>query len=104
MEMIRSALRVSLMKGGVRFGFDESGRNAIDLRAVVQFPIGAELFDWFFNARTGYRAQFRYGWQKGLSENAHLVTMLRTEIGFISSKTLLFERKAWKSEAQRESW
>jgi hypothetical protein len=51
MEMIRSALRVSLIEGGVRFGFDESGRNAIDLRAVVQFPIGAELFDWFFNAR-----------------------------------------------------
>jgi hypothetical protein len=47
---------------------------------VVQFPIGEELFDLFFNARTGYRAQFRYGWENGAAENAHLVTVLRTEI------------------------
>ena len=80
MEMIRRALHVSLSNGAARFGFDESGRNRIDLRAVVQFPIGEQLFDWFFNAHTGYRAQFRSGCENGSAENARLVTILRGEV------------------------
>ena len=28
-------------------------------RAVVQFPVRVDVFDWFFNGRTGYRAHFR---------------------------------------------
>jgi hypothetical protein len=78
--MIRRALHASLSNGAARFGFDESGRNRIDLRAVVQFPVGEKLFDWFFNARTGYRAQFRSGCENGSAENARLVTILRGEV------------------------
>jgi hypothetical protein len=38
------------------------------------------LFDWFFNAHSGYRAQFRLGWQVGHSYNAELVAALRAEL------------------------
>jgi hypothetical protein len=78
-QMIRRALHASLSNGSARFGFDESGRNKTHLRAVVQFPIEGQLFDWFFNAHTGYRAQFRYGCENGSAENARLVTILRDE-------------------------
>jgi len=76
-ELASEALRASLSTGVARFGFDESSRNANDLRATVQFPVREELFDWFFNAHSGYRAQFRKGWENGLAGNANLVARLR---------------------------
>ena len=58
---VRGALGKAIETKNARFGFDESGRDARDLRGVVQFPVGTLLFDWLFNGTTGYRAQFRMG-------------------------------------------
>jgi hypothetical protein len=80
MAMTCHALGASLAIGATRFGFDESGRNANDLRAVLQFPVGEQLFDWFFNSRTGYRAQFRKGAAYGNDQNSLFITMMRREL------------------------
>lgn len=80
-QAVRGALRRSLLNGEARFAFDESGKDKKHLRAVLQFSVGEELFDWFFNARTGYRAQFRISCEKGTSENANLIATLREETG-----------------------
>ena len=80
MAMTCHALGASLAYCAARFGFDESGTNPNDLRAVIQFPVGEQLFDWFFNSRTGYRAQFRRGAEYGTRQNALLTAMVRREM------------------------
>lgn len=77
---VRNALRVALESNSARFGLDESGCDPSDLRGVVQFQIDKSLFDWFFNATTGYRAQFRIGRAHGLAMNAHLICELASEV------------------------
>jgi hypothetical protein len=42
-------------------------------RAVIQFRVNPELYDAFFNSRTGYRAQYWRSTEHGVSENAYLV-------------------------------
>jgi hypothetical protein len=74
------ALARALSRGTIRIGFDQSGQNPAHLRPVIQFPVCQQLFDWFFNAHSGYRAQFRLGWQVGHSYNAELVAALRAEL------------------------
>jgi hypothetical protein len=79
-KRIRAALRVSMWESATRIGFDESGCSSTHLRAVVQFHVGEQLFDWFFNGHTGYRAQFRVGSKNGTAANALIVTALRNEL------------------------
>src|SRR5690349_7081010 len=69
----QEALSAALTSGQMRVGFDEAGANGDDLRAVLQFPVAQQLFDWFFNAHTGYRAQFRLAWENGLARNQALI-------------------------------
>jgi hypothetical protein len=82
----QAALSRALSNGDMRVGFDQSGRNPTHLRPVIQFPIGQQLFDWFFNAHSGYRAQFRSGWQIGHSYNAELVAALRMDLGALQER------------------
>jgi hypothetical protein len=49
-------------------------------RAVIQFRIPPDLFDWFMNARTGYRAHFRVNSQCGLEFNGDIVDTLRDRL------------------------
>ncbi len=42
----------------IRMGLDSRKNQFIDCRVIIQFKLQPELYDWFFNARTGYRAQF----------------------------------------------
>lgn len=82
-ELIKAvvdSLRHELALGSARFGNEHALNNPADIRAVVQFHVGANLFDWFANARTGYRAQFRHGWEIGLAFNRELVLALREVI------------------------
>ena len=44
---------------------------------VIQFYVGGQLFDWFFNARTGYRAHFRADARAGIAFNNKLVELIR---------------------------
>lgn len=76
----RNALRIALERNAVRFGFDESRRTQVDLRAVIQFPGGIDLFDWLFNGHSGYRAQFRVGQENGLRQNSYLIAELSSEL------------------------
>ncbi|MGO1002208.1 hypothetical protein [Lysobacter sp. CA196] len=87
---VREALRVAMETMEARFGFDESGRNSEDLRGVIQFPLGAPLFDWFFNSATGYRGQFRIDRANGLAMNAELISELRAELeGFATTDVVM---------------
>jgi hypothetical protein len=79
------ALAHALEANVVRFGMDESSRDKRDLRGVFQFPIGRALFDVFFNAQSGYRAQFRIGKNNGLKKNADLVRDLRKELEVVGT-------------------
>ena len=49
-------LEAALPAGRVAFGHEQCSENRGWLRAVLQFNIGAELLDWFFNSHSGYRA------------------------------------------------
>jgi hypothetical protein len=76
-QRVVTALRVAMLTDSVRIGFDEFGE---DERVVIQFHVGHQLFDWFFNGHTGYRAQFRNDWKVGHAYNRELVGMLRDEL------------------------
>jgi hypothetical protein len=82
------ALSAAISSGQARFGLEQADENAAHLRAVVQFYIGQPLFDWFFNAATGYRAQFRIGWRNGLARNCALIQMLRQPLEAIADKEI----------------
>lgn len=87
---VRGALGKAIETKNARFGFDESGRDARDLRGVVQFPVGTLLFDWLFNGTTGHRAQFRIGRANGLASNARLVSQLAAELErFAATETMI---------------
>lgn len=73
---IRVALQDGLAGTSVRLGFERAeGRNH-NCRAVIQFAVGEGLFDWFFNARTGYRAHFRVAPARGLAFNGRVIGSL----------------------------
>jgi hypothetical protein len=71
------ALRKALEMKNVRFARERAEGQPNDYRAVVQFGLGAPLFDWFFNGRMGYRAHFRTHYECGLKFNDQLIDVLR---------------------------
>jgi hypothetical protein len=89
---VRRALSDALRANNVRFVMDESGRDPRDLRGVVQFPVGRPLFDWLFNAQTGYRGQFRIGRENGLAKNADLIRELRAELELSNATVVVIHR------------
>ena len=74
---IKHALARALDCDDVRWGQEHAEKQSHDCRAVIQFHVGAELFDWFFNARTGYRAHFRSECTFGIDFNASMIDALR---------------------------
>jgi hypothetical protein len=89
---VRRALAHALATSIVRFGMDESGRDKRDLRGIFQFPLGRPLFDVFFNAQSGYRAQFRIGKNHGLKKNANLIRELRDELDLVGDTSIVVHR------------
>lgn len=77
---VSGALAVALSKTDARFGRERKKDRAADCRAVVQFAVGAPLFDRFFNARTGYRAHFRADYKTGLHFNAEIMIAVRRQL------------------------
>lgn len=77
LESIRVALDSALLAGEVRWGQEQACLQPQDLRAVVQLPVAPELFDRFFNARTGYRAHFRAHHEHGLEFNSRIIEAVR---------------------------
>jgi hypothetical protein len=74
---IKHALARALDCDDVRWGQEHAEKQSHDCRAVIQFHVGTELFDWFFNARTGYRAHFRSECTFGIDFNASMIDALR---------------------------
>ncbi|SDX63376.1 hypothetical protein SAMN04515617_105159 [Collimonas sp. OK242] len=74
------ALDDALCRSDVRFGREHAGSQPDDCRAVVQFSVGVGLFDWFFNARTGYRAHFRGDYKFGLEFEKRIIIALRLRL------------------------
>jgi hypothetical protein len=87
-KAVSAAFRESISSQQTRYGRELAAGSDADYRAVIQFPVDAPLFDWFFNARTGYRAHFRRDIEHGLQFNEeiietvrqHLTTMLSAEV------------------------
>jgi hypothetical protein len=75
-DAIAAALHRALVERTLRFGIDGLENDFQKPRAIVQFRTDTVLYDWFFNARTGYRAQFWIGTARGLAFNAALVEEL----------------------------
>jgi hypothetical protein len=71
-----AALKSGFDRKDVRLGFERAKERRENRRAVVQFALGEKLFDWMFNARTGYRAQFRVHVAHGLGFNDRIVKSL----------------------------
>lgn len=80
MSTILVRFKEALSTGQVRTGMEMSATNMADLRPTLQFHVGETLFDQFFNAITGYRAQFRLNWQQGLAFNRNFVDQIRCAV------------------------
>jgi hypothetical protein len=78
--------------GQLRVGMDESSMNPDDLRLTLQFHVGETLSDQFFNSTTGYRAQFRIGWERGLKYNNHIVEEIRSIVAALMPATFSSRR------------
>lgn len=93
-EAVRKKLGAAIETKNARFGLDESELNPGDFRGMIQFPLGVQLFDCFFNSTTGYRAQFRIGRAHGLAMNAQLISELATELGRFAETDIVIHKYA----------
>ena len=66
--------------GQLRIGMEQAEPDPRDLRVVLQFHFGETESDQFFNATSGYRAQFRQDWHIGLSYNRAIIEALRGKV------------------------
>lgn len=82
----------ALHAGPVRIGMDEAGATPGDLRVTLQFHVGATLSDQFFNATTGYRAQFRQNWRRGLAYNRSLIIQIQSAVAVLAPATFVARR------------
>jgi hypothetical protein len=73
---IRQSLKVGITEASAR-SYDHLDR---DTRAVIQFRVDPDLYDLFFNSRTGYRAQYWHSLERGVSGNAFLLANLLSEL------------------------
>lgn len=78
--------QASLRSDSLAIGLEQFGKNTAHSRVVMQFHVGETLLDRFFNATTGYRAQFRLGWQTGYASNTQLITALSSAFSRQSSE------------------
>lgn len=71
------ALQNAIYHGEVRYGLDSLENKFIECRAIIQFKVDPNLYDWFFNARTGYRAQFLTSPDASAAFNTKIIEVLR---------------------------
>lgn len=70
-------LAAALSSLEVRFGREQDSKCPDNCRIVIQFRVPDDLFDWFLNARTGYRSHYRASAQRGMAFNDEIVGSLR---------------------------
>jgi hypothetical protein len=76
---IVGAFRDAIAKGEVRLGIDGLSNDFTKPRAIAQFHVGNELYDWYFNARSGYRGRHWMGTEIGQEYNVDLLDELRRQ-------------------------
>jgi len=77
---LTDALTAGVASGDIRYGWGFKEADPSHHRAVVQFRVDPTLFDWFFNARSGYRAHFRAHPSRGIALNADLVGVMQDKL------------------------
>ena len=55
---------------------DSKDNEFVECRSIIQFSVTQEIYDWFFNGRTGYRAQFYIDSKCGLVFNRDFIDVL----------------------------
>jgi hypothetical protein len=80
LHALQGALDKAIKDSSLRIGREQNKQRADERRAVVQFHLGNDLFDWFFNARTGYRAHFRVHYKYGLRFESQVIKGLRLRL------------------------
>ena len=88
LKAISDALKNAIAENTVRYGWEHAGSNEQDCRAVIQFSVGSDLFDWFSNARNGYRAHFRGHPYLGLTFNDRIMRELRNVVDACTPSTV----------------
>ncbi|WP_156938543.1 hypothetical protein [Mesorhizobium sp. LNHC252B00] len=79
-ETLGNALGAALVQD-VRIGFDGINNDFDAPRVMFQFPVSPALYDWFFNSRTGYRAQYWASPKIGNAYNSRLLAHLKSIVG-----------------------
>jgi hypothetical protein len=75
--LIVRRFQAALAGGGLRISWSESRERPSDCRLVMQVHVGEKLYDWFFNARTWYRTQFRQESERGNAYNRDLIAAIQ---------------------------
>ena len=78
-DALDNALSEALLRD-LRIGFDGIDNNLASPRITIQFPVSSCLYDWFFNSRTGYRAQYWISADTGHKFNVSILSRLRATI------------------------
>jgi hypothetical protein len=61
----------------LQIGWERSSLDCSHHRVVVQFQVGATIYNQFFNGLSGYRGQFYFSETNGLRFNAVLISKIR---------------------------
>jgi hypothetical protein len=75
--LLKDALSIALAQKLFHCGTDFYQGNQ---RAIFQFQISPEIYDYFFNSRASYRAQYWISTEQGQSANAKCLKALATTI------------------------
>jgi hypothetical protein len=70
------ALDQAQRNGAIRLVIDSKRESFESFRAMTQFTVHRDLYDWFYNARTGYRAAFWRDPMIGIEFNHRIVAAL----------------------------
>jgi hypothetical protein len=73
---LAQALDETVGREEFRIAVDSRDNTFIERRTIVQFQISPTLYDWFFNARTGYRSRFWIDPKIGLAFNRDIAETL----------------------------
>jgi hypothetical protein len=79
-EALDLALARAVADEDVRIGFDGINNDHSAPRVTVQFPVRAHLYDWFFSARSGYRAQYWISQENGENFNRRVISRFKCTI------------------------
>ena len=75
-DVMTSALEEACNSKKVRLAIDSKQNKFIHKRAIMQFHLSPDRYDWFFNARSGYRAQFWISPETGMGFNKKIIAGL----------------------------